>query len=178
VALPLQSTLPVDDGSALVVRRMKFVPIFTVILFLCGCVPVPEMRCLVSPLRGTVVSGGIPAVGATVTRKYYSGWYDQHVETVTHTDAKGVFEFHGAWKASAVYLVHQPAIQEEINVSYEGKTQTVLHLIKMDYDRFGELSAIGGDQLSVKNGSLYLVCDLSNVPITKLVEPQNQPKSP
>jgi len=66
---------------------------------------VPQLRCLVSPIRGVVIAHGNPVVGATVTRKYYSGWYDQHVETVTHTDSKGVFEFDGAWKAAAVYLV-------------------------------------------------------------------------
>gem|GEM_PF-6138618 len=155
-----------QTGGRLSVRRMKPIAIFAALLFLVGCAPIPEARCLVSPLRGTVSVSGDPARAATVTRSYYSPWYDQHVTTVTHTDTNGCFEFEGAWKLSAVYLVHQPVIDEEVTVEYKSKTYVALDLVKMDYSRFGELEAIdhvGRDRLSRKGDSLFLSCDLDKI---------------
>jgi len=85
---------------------------------------------------------------------------------VTHTDTNGCFEFEGAWKLSAVYLVHQPVIDEEVTVEYKSKTYVALDLVKMDYSRFGELEAIdhvGRDRLSRKGDSLFLSCDLDKI---------------
>jgi hypothetical protein len=150
---------------------MKLILLFAALLLLVGCAPIPEVRCLVSPLHGTITAGAAPVVGATVTRSYYSPWYDQHVETVTHTDIKGDFKFKGAWKVSLVYLVHQPVIREDVVVKYRGTNYTVLHLTKMDYCLYGELSVVKyGDgiickgQFSKEGHKLFLSCNLDKKP--------------
>jgi len=117
---------------------------------------------------------GKPVEGAKVTRKYYSHWYKEHVETVTHTDTNGYFEFGGAWKHAIVGVLHQPVIEEEVVVEYNNTNHTVFEVAKMDYESFGELSAVqnrdrehGKDRLIKKDGKLFLKFDLDSdkVPI-------------
>ena len=148
---------------------MKFVPLFIVLLLIVGCGG-PVKRCLVSPLAGTVSVDGKPVAGAKVTRKYYSHWYNEHVETVTHTDAKGYFEFAGVWKSAAVDVMHQPVIEEQVVVEHNSTNYTVLDVTKMNYDSFGELSDIPDHDkahLSKQDGKLCLKYDLDvdRVPI-------------
>jgi hypothetical protein len=152
---------------------MKQIPLFAALLLIVGCGP-PVKRCLVSPLWGRIVSNGVPVVGATVTRKYYSHWYKEQVENVTHTDAGGYFDFDGAWKKAIADLLHQPVIEEKIVIESQGKVYTVLDVTKMDYDKFGELehvqsekAAPGKERLLNQDGKLYLRFDLAlnNVPI-------------
>lgn len=160
---------------------MKLLALLALVLSLCGCAPLPERRCLASPMSGTVIAHGHMVVGATVTRKYYSPWYNRHVETTTHTDGRGEFKFKGAWKFSLILFAHQPVIQQEVIVTNEGRAQVVLKLTKMDYDRFGELWALehpGGSvvrgRLSTKDGQLFLSCDLDAEP-TGTAEAKGKP---
>jgi hypothetical protein len=155
---------------------MKSIPFLFVLLPMIGCGG-PAKRCLVSPLSGTIVANGKPVDGATVTRNYHSHWYKEDVETVTHTDANGNFEFDGAWKNAAVDVLHQPVVEEQIVVEHKGKTYTVFVVTKMNYECFGELSARGlrdpkdgKDRLSKQNEKLYLKYDLESdkIPIGRL----------
>jgi hypothetical protein len=87
---------------------------------------------------------------------------------VTHTDARGHFEFEGAWKRAVVDLLHQPVVHEEVFVEYNSTNHAVLDVTKMDYDSFGELYAVHlhdpsrEDRLSKKNEKLYLKFDLDS----------------
>ena len=145
---------------------MPFVAlIIIVVLLLAGCGP--TKRCLVSPLSGTVVAHGKPVAGAKVTRKYYSDWYKDQVETVIRTDTNGFFEFQGAWKTALVNILHQPVIQEEVVVEYDGTNYPAWNVTKMDYELLGELSdtqlrTLNGDmdRFGKQGGKLYLRIDV------------------
>ena len=137
---------------------MKSIPLFIVMLIVVGCSG-PTKRCLVSPLSGTIVTNGMPVEGATVTRSYYSHWYDKQVVTVTQTDANGDFKFDGVWKKVLVGALHQPVIEEEMIVELNGKKYKVFNVIKMDYDTLSEIS-LDKKRLSQKAGKLYFKFDL------------------
>lgn len=152
---------------------MKSILLFIFVLLLIGCGR-PANRCLVSPLSGTLEANGKPVVGAKVTRRYHSHWYKDQVEDVVQTDAKGYFEFKGAWKKAVVDVLHQPVIEEQVIVEYSGTNYSVMEVTKMNYDSFGEMWAVqnqdperGKDRLTKKDDKLYLKFDLvtEKVPI-------------
>lgn len=144
-------------------------------LLLIGCGG-PTKRCLVSPLSGKIVANGVPVEGAKVTRKYYSNWYADRVETVTVTDDKGHFAFEGAWKKALMNVPHQAVVHVEVIVENKGTNRTVLDLTKLSYANFGELQTVqdqdperGKDRLKERDGKLYLEYDLEldKLPIGK-----------
>jgi Domain of unknown function (DUF6795) len=148
---------------------MKTLPLLTILVLLVGCGG-PTKRCLVSPLSGTLVANGKPVEGAKVTRKYHSHWYKNQVEEVVRTDAKGQFEFEGAWKRAAVDVLHQPVVEEQVIVERDGTNCTVLDVTKMNYDDFGELQDVSQkdkSRLSKQEGRLCFKfdLDLDKVPI-------------
>ena len=118
---------------------MKPIPLLVILVLMVGC---GGRRCLVSPLSGTLVADGKPVEGAKVTRRYHSHWYNKHVEDVVRTDAKGYFEFNDVWKRAPVNVPHQPVIEQVVVVEYNGTKHTVMNLTKLNYERFGELTAV------------------------------------
>jgi hypothetical protein len=147
------------------------------VLYLAGCGP--QNRCLVSPLTGTVIANGKPVIGATVTRRFHSLYYEKQVEAATKTDAQGLFAFAGVWKWAPINILHQPVIEEEVTIEYNGKAYTALKCTKMDYKNLGEFDAVQFDamrdrdpslakpRLSKQEGKLYLKCDLDSLPFRK-----------
>src|SRR5437899_2930988 len=141
---------------------MKTLPLLVILVLFVGCGG-PTSHCLVSPLSGTLVANGKPVAGAKVTRRYHSHWYKDQVEEVVRTDAKGYFEFKGAWKKAVVEVLHQPVIEEQVIVEHNSTNYTVLDVTKMNYDSFGELSDVSQQdksRLSKQDGRLYFKYDL------------------
>lgn len=164
----MQTTLPRQNTG-----RIKSLPYLIVLMLMIGCGDAKN-RCLVSPLSGALVASGKPVDGAKVTRRYHSHWYNQQIEEVVRTDAKGYFVFPGAWKKAVINLPHQPVIQVTVVVEYHGTNRTVLDVGKMNYDALGELWTIQHldperekDRLSKQDGRLHLKfdLDLDKVPI-------------
>jgi hypothetical protein len=144
-------------------------------MFLAGCGG-PTKRCLVSALSGTILANGTPVHGATVTRRYYSHWYNNHVESTTHTDTAGNFTFDAVWKSAVADIMHEPVVEEEVVVERDGKTYIILNINKRNYDLLGELDAVrfategpDKDRFTKQDGTLCLkyVLDADNDPIGK-----------
>ena len=126
------------------------------VLLLGGCVlPIPSLRCLVSPIRGELSVGECPASNIKIVRRYYSYWYDERKEDYTYTDNAGRFEFSGAWKPSLVMVLHQPVINIEVLAEYQtGAPLRLFHVTKMDYSRLGELDRyVGTGEYGLANAS-------------------------
>jgi hypothetical protein len=157
---------------------MKVFAILALSLLLAGCITPPELRCIASPLQGIVTLHGRPVSGAKVSRVYFSHWYNDHVEKTVYTNVDGTFAFPSAWKATAASLLHQAVIEISVVVEYENRTYTALTITKMNYDRYGELVSSRSDhaksRLLRKENSLYLSCELDEIPATTKTEPPNQ----
>lgn len=157
---------------------MKVFAILALSLLLAGCITPPELRCIVSPLQGIVTLHGRPVSGAKVARGYFSHWYNDHVEKTVYTNVDGTFAFPSAWKATAASFLHQAVIEISVVIEYENRTYTALSITKMNYDRYGELVSSRSDhaksRLSRKDDSLYLRCELDEIPATTKTELLNQ----
>lgn len=125
----------------------KLVGLCIVGMFLLGgCViPIPSLRCLVSPIRGELKVGDAPASHIKIVRRYYSHWYEKKIEDSTYTDSGGRFQFAGVWKPAAVTLLHQPVIEIEVLAEYGNDKPILLFgVTKMEYSRLGELDKYAG----------------------------------
>ncbi len=106
---------------------------------------------LFSPVSGVVSMDGKPLSGAKVTHWYK--WKDEAFTQEIETDLNGKFAFKGVSKKSFFWSIfpHNPAIGQEIKISYGGETYTAWRFKKGDYELNSE-----------SNGTaLFMACDLN-----------------
>ena len=115
-----------------------------------------KKKCLFSEVSGVVFSAGKPIGGAEVERYYKWLGPDKAARETVTTDAQGRFSFQAAYDSALLATVfpHNPSIQQEISIRYQGKAYEGYLLLKNNYDSNGEL----------KGKALKLTCDLENEP--------------
>jgi|GEM_PF-1828123 len=119
--------------------------------------------CVFSDVRGVVTLNGEVISGASITREakvVFNG--KEYVDTAT-TDKNGEFSF-PVLNASSVNTVLPSAklVNQNISISYEGKTYTAWQMVKQNYQYGGELNSYTGSKLPADATPLDIVCELSN----------------
>jgi hypothetical protein len=111
---------------------------------------------LFSPVKGHVVLKGKPVAGAVIERSYDWAWKNQKGHDQTTTDQNGEFSLpaiYGTMILGSVFP-HEPSINQEILVEFEGKSYGAWYAFKREYTEYGEL---GG---SLNGQPIDLLCDL------------------
>lgn len=102
-----------------------------------GCTT-PGYYTLASQIKGQIVEGGAPVVGARIVYQNSSHWYgNRKIELAT--DANGKFRIPSWKKASLITLLHQPVIDHRLEILYRHKTYLGWKLTRLNYDGNGEL---------------------------------------
>lgn len=129
-----------------------------------------KKKCLFSEVSGVVLSAGKPVEGAEVERYYKWQGPDKSNRETVKTDAGGKFSLAAVYDAALLAAVfpHQPSIQQEIYIRYQGKEYEAYLLMKNNYEENGELK---GKPLSLtcnldtepsRDGGFYGICTLAN----------------
>lgn len=112
-------------------------------------------KVLFSPVRGVVLRGGVPVVGATVERSYRWVLRDTRGSDTAVTGADGTFRFDvvtGGGFLSAI-MPHEPIIEQKIIISHGGTAFEAWAYSKRDYVENGEAQR-----------PLVMRCDLETTP--------------
>ena len=112
--------------------------------------------CLFSPVKGKVVLNGQPVVGAVIERSYDWAWKNQKGRDETTTDQHGEFSLPAIYGTMILGKVapHEPSINQEILIKFDGKSFGAWYTFKRDYAEYGELGgALNGQPID-------LLCDL------------------
>jgi hypothetical protein len=89
-----------------------------------------------SAMKGRVLMDGQPVVGAVLTREYHWHWPDQKGSDVAKTNAAGEFAFPAIERRMILgsLLPHEPVIEQQMTVEYEGKSYQAWAYFKRDYE--------------------------------------------
>lgn len=122
-----------------------------------------------SEVRGTVLLKGSPVQGAKVQREFHWTWSKEGGSDETVTDAKGEFSFPEIMRRSlsAMFILHQPVIQQHISITYGGKRYSAWEYTKMDYNRQSETLSMYAKYSPI----ITMTCQLDKEPERKALGP-------
>jgi hypothetical protein len=89
-----------------------------------------------SAMKGRVLMDGQPVVGATLRREYFWHWPSQKGSDCTTTDADGRFVLPAIERRMilGMLLPHEPVIEQEMAIEYNGKSYAAWAYFRRDYD--------------------------------------------
>ena len=122
-----------------------------------------------SAMKGRVMMNNKPAAGAILSRNFFWHWKSERGSDQATTNAAGEFSFPAILRGSLLgsLLPHEPVIEQEMTIQYEGKTYKAWGLFKHTYDDNGEN---GGRPIDVTcrleaeramHGEVYGICDFN-----------------
>jgi hypothetical protein len=131
-----------------------------------------KKKCLFSEVSGVISSQGNPVEGAEVERYYKWQGPDKSGKETVKTDSAGRFKFSAVYDNAvlASLFPHNPSIQQEIHIRFQGKEYEAYMLMKGNYEANGELD---GKLLNLscnledepsRDGGFYGICPLFNEP--------------
>ena len=93
-----------------------------------------------SAMKGRVVMNGQPVAGAVLRRDYHWHWPDQKGADSTKTGATGEFAFPVIERRMILGMVlpHEPVIEQQMTIEYEGRSYRAWAHFKRDYERNDE----------------------------------------
>jgi hypothetical protein len=129
-----------------------------------------KIKCLFSEVNGVVLLNGTPVKNAEVERYYNWQGPDKSNREIVKTDSQGRFSFSAVYDNTILASIfpHNPSIQQEINIRYQGKEYEAYMLMKGDYEENSELN---GKSLTLKCnlqdepsrvGGFYGICTLAD----------------
>lgn len=127
-------------------------------LLLSGCSVVSYHK-LTSNLKGKITFNGDPVPGATIIFKAKSHWYGEWETKEIVTDKDGEFEVPQWKKIKPFVLVHQPVIEQELVIIYQGK----------EYEGWKYTRTSYSDKYDGANNS-FLQCELKSSKSTQKVD--------
>lgn len=88
-----------------------------------------------SAMKGRVVMNGKPAAGAVLVRNYFWHWANEKGTDRTVADATGAFTFPAIEGQSLLggLLPHQPVIEQDMVIEYQGKSYDAWSFMKGSY---------------------------------------------
>jgi len=93
-----------------------------------------------SAMKGRVLMNGQPVAGAVLKRSYLWHFKDETGSDEARTDANGGFAFPVIERRSLLgaLLPHEPVIEQEILIEYQGKSYKAWNYAKRDYNENDE----------------------------------------
>jgi hypothetical protein len=109
---------------------------------LLGCLQGTAMAKMVlwSAMKGRVLMNGQPATGAVLVRNYNWHWKNEKGTDQTVTNAAGQFSFPAIEGQSLLggLLPHEPVIEQDMVIEYQGKSYDAWAYFKHDYNHNDE----------------------------------------
>lgn len=93
-----------------------------------------------SAMKGRVLMNGQPAAGAVLVRRYSWHWKNEKGSDQTVANAAGEFSFPPIERSSFLgsILPHEPVIEQDITIEYQGKSYDAWAYYKRDYNHNDE----------------------------------------